>query len=192
MVDSECSGVMFTVDPATGDTSRIVIEAAFGLGEVVVGGQVEVDTYVVAKDGPDDRRPPHRREDVPDRARSRRSRSARRSRSRSGGAPRARATSRSSIWPGSRSASSALRAAAGHRVGDRERHDLLRAVAADHHARRRRPRRRRDTDADRNDRPGAGERLGHCAGCRRRCGANPARPERGTPARKPARYSSHR
>jgi pyruvate,water dikinase len=29
-----------------------VIEAAFGLGEVVVGGQVEPDTYVVAKDGP--------------------------------------------------------------------------------------------------------------------------------------------
>ena len=29
-----------------------MIEAAFGLGEVVVGGQVEPDTYVVAKDGP--------------------------------------------------------------------------------------------------------------------------------------------
>ena len=52
MVDSECSGVMFTVDPATQDTSRIVIEAAFGLGEVVVGGQAEPDTYRVAKDGP--------------------------------------------------------------------------------------------------------------------------------------------
>jgi pyruvate,water dikinase len=52
MVDSECSGVMFTVDPATGDTSRIVIEAAFGLGEVVVGGQVEPDTYLVTKQGP--------------------------------------------------------------------------------------------------------------------------------------------
>ncbi len=52
MVDSERSGVMFTADPSTGDRSRIVIEAAFGLGEVVVGGQVEPDTYVVAKDGP--------------------------------------------------------------------------------------------------------------------------------------------
>ena len=30
----------------------VVIEAAFGLGEVVVGGQVEPDTYVLAKDGP--------------------------------------------------------------------------------------------------------------------------------------------
>jgi pyruvate, water dikinase len=52
MIDSERSGVMFTADPATGDRSRVVIEAAFGLGEVVVGGQVEPDTYLVAKDGP--------------------------------------------------------------------------------------------------------------------------------------------
>jgi pyruvate,water dikinase len=47
MVDSERSGVMFSADPATGDTSRMVIEAAFGLGEVVVGGQVVPDTYVL-------------------------------------------------------------------------------------------------------------------------------------------------
>ncbi len=52
MVDSERSGVMFTADPSTGDTSRLVIEGAFGLGEVVVGGQVEPDTYLVSKDGP--------------------------------------------------------------------------------------------------------------------------------------------
>lgn len=50
MVDSERSGVMFTADPSTGDASKIVIEAAFGLGEVVVGGSVEPDTYVVGKD----------------------------------------------------------------------------------------------------------------------------------------------
>lgn len=52
MVNSTRSGVMFTADPATGDRSRVVIEAAFGLGEVVVGGQVEPDTYLVAKEGP--------------------------------------------------------------------------------------------------------------------------------------------
>ncbi len=52
MVASERSGVMFTADPATHDTSHLVIEAAFGLGEVVVGGQVEPDTYDVAKAGP--------------------------------------------------------------------------------------------------------------------------------------------
>ena len=34
MVTSEKSGVMFTVDPATRDPTRVVIEAAWGLGEV--------------------------------------------------------------------------------------------------------------------------------------------------------------
>ncbi|MEZ4448867.1 MAG: phosphoenolpyruvate synthase [Nannocystaceae bacterium] len=52
MIDSARSGVMFTADPATGDRGAIVIEAAFGLGEVVVGGQVEVDTYALSKEGP--------------------------------------------------------------------------------------------------------------------------------------------
>ncbi len=51
MVNSERSGVMFSVDPASEDRNRIVIEAAFGLGEVVVGGQVEVDTYAVDRAG---------------------------------------------------------------------------------------------------------------------------------------------
>ena len=51
MVDSTRAGVMFTADPSTGDRSRIVIEGAFGLGEVVVSGAVEPDTYVVTKDG---------------------------------------------------------------------------------------------------------------------------------------------
>lgn len=50
MVRSDCSGVAFTADPRTGDRDRIVVEAALGLGEVVVGGQVEPDTYVVTKD----------------------------------------------------------------------------------------------------------------------------------------------
>lgn len=47
MVRSDASGVMFTVDPSTEDPERLVIEAALGLGEVVVGGLVEPDTYVV-------------------------------------------------------------------------------------------------------------------------------------------------
>jgi pyruvate,water dikinase len=49
MVDSQKSGVMFTADPATHDVSRIVIEAAWGLGEVVVGGEVTPDRYVLDK-----------------------------------------------------------------------------------------------------------------------------------------------
>lgn len=52
MVDARRSGVAFTADPTTGNRNRVVIEAAFGLGEVVVSGAVEPDTYVLAKDGP--------------------------------------------------------------------------------------------------------------------------------------------
>jgi len=52
MVDADAAGVMFTADPSTGALDHMVIEGAFGLGEVVVGGKVEPDTYVVAKDGP--------------------------------------------------------------------------------------------------------------------------------------------
>lgn len=49
MVNAERSGVMFTVDPASGDADHVVVEAAFGLGEVVVSGAVEPDTYVLSK-----------------------------------------------------------------------------------------------------------------------------------------------
>ena len=52
LIDSERAGVMFTADPSTNDRSRIVIEAAFGLGEVVVSGQVEPDTYTLTKEPP--------------------------------------------------------------------------------------------------------------------------------------------
>jgi pyruvate,water dikinase len=45
------AGVMFTIDPSTGAKDRLVIEAAFGLGESVVSGRVSPDRYVVAKDG---------------------------------------------------------------------------------------------------------------------------------------------
>ncbi len=49
MVAADRSGVMFTADPRTGDRQRLVVEAAFGLGEVLVGGQVEPDVYVLDK-----------------------------------------------------------------------------------------------------------------------------------------------
>jgi pyruvate,water dikinase len=52
MIPSERSGVMFTADPSSGDTGKIVIEAAFGQGEVVVSGEVEPDTYTLSKTGP--------------------------------------------------------------------------------------------------------------------------------------------
>ncbi|WP_431232580.1 phosphoenolpyruvate synthase [Mycolicibacterium psychrotolerans] len=50
MVPSERAGVAFTADPSTGARDRVVVEAAFGQGEVVVSGSVEPDTYIVAKD----------------------------------------------------------------------------------------------------------------------------------------------
>lgn len=49
MVDADRAGVAFTADPSSGDRGVVIIEAALGLGEVVVSGQVEPDTYVVAK-----------------------------------------------------------------------------------------------------------------------------------------------
>lgn len=49
MVRSEVSGVMFTQDPITNDKNKIVIEAIFGLGELIVGGQVTPDHYEVNK-----------------------------------------------------------------------------------------------------------------------------------------------
>ena len=49
-VQSSRAGVMFTIDPASGDTGRVVIEGAFGLGESVVSGSVSPDHYEVQKD----------------------------------------------------------------------------------------------------------------------------------------------
>ena len=49
MVDARTSGVMFTRSPRSGDRSVIVIEAAWGLGSAVVGGEVTPDGWVVNK-----------------------------------------------------------------------------------------------------------------------------------------------
>jgi pyruvate,water dikinase len=49
MVPAEKSGVLFTSHPSTGDP-RIIIEAAWGLGEAVVSGSVSPDNYVVDKE----------------------------------------------------------------------------------------------------------------------------------------------
>ncbi len=50
MVASQASGVMFTIEPVTSDTGKVVIEAVFGLGEALVGGEVTPDLYVVDKE----------------------------------------------------------------------------------------------------------------------------------------------
>ena len=49
MVFSKTSGVMFTVNVATGVDNNILIEAAFGLGEYVVQGTVTPDNYTISK-----------------------------------------------------------------------------------------------------------------------------------------------
>lgn len=49
MVNSRCSGVMFTRSPVTGDRSVIAIEASWGLGSSIVSGEVTPDKYVVNK-----------------------------------------------------------------------------------------------------------------------------------------------
>jgi pyruvate,water dikinase len=50
-VRAKASGVMFTVSPVAGDRSRIVVEASWGLGLAVVGGEVTPDRWVVDKVG---------------------------------------------------------------------------------------------------------------------------------------------
>ena len=47
MVPAEVSGIMFTAHPLTGTRRELVIDAAFGLGEALVSGQVDPDHYVV-------------------------------------------------------------------------------------------------------------------------------------------------
>jgi pyruvate,water dikinase len=49
MVQSDASGVMFTVEPTSSDRSKITIEAVLGLGEMIVSGDVTPDHYVVDK-----------------------------------------------------------------------------------------------------------------------------------------------
>ena len=50
MVNSRSSGVSFTVDPVTGDDTKIILEANWGLGEGVVSGSGSVDGFVVDKE----------------------------------------------------------------------------------------------------------------------------------------------
>jgi pyruvate, water dikinase len=49
MVEARSAGVMFTLDPVTGDRSKVVIEGCWGLGEGVVSGGVTPSRYVVDK-----------------------------------------------------------------------------------------------------------------------------------------------
>lgn len=49
MIQSEVSGVMFTINPIDNDKTKMSIEAVLGLGEVLVDGQLTPDSYLVDK-----------------------------------------------------------------------------------------------------------------------------------------------
>jgi len=50
MIESEISGIAFSVHPVTQDHNQMIIEAGFGLGEAIVSGQITPDSYVVEKE----------------------------------------------------------------------------------------------------------------------------------------------
>jgi pyruvate, water dikinase len=50
MVQSEISGVAFTAEPLSSDEKKIVIEAAYGLGEALVSGELTPDMYLLEKE----------------------------------------------------------------------------------------------------------------------------------------------
>jgi len=49
MIESEVSGIMFTVNPITNNDRQIAIEAGYGLGQTIVSGEITPDQYIVAK-----------------------------------------------------------------------------------------------------------------------------------------------
>lgn len=51
MVDAHAAGVAFSADPVSGDANTAVVSAVYGLGEGLVSGELDADTYRVAPDG---------------------------------------------------------------------------------------------------------------------------------------------
>ena len=49
MVQSDTSGIMFTIDPVSNDKSKMVVDSVLGLGEMIVQGAVTPDHYVIDK-----------------------------------------------------------------------------------------------------------------------------------------------
>ena len=71
MVPAEAAGVMFTANPANGRRDEVMISAAWGLGEAVVGGLVDTDTPGRGQGGRPGPLPEHRRQVHADRVRRR-------------------------------------------------------------------------------------------------------------------------
>lgn len=49
MIDADKSGVLFTCDPVKKDSSKIVINSVYGIGEGLVSGKLDSDTYILDK-----------------------------------------------------------------------------------------------------------------------------------------------
>jgi len=49
MINSEKSGIAFSVHPVTNDYDQIIIDAGYGLGEAIVSGQITPDSYIISK-----------------------------------------------------------------------------------------------------------------------------------------------
>lgn len=49
MINSEVSGITFTIHPVTQNKNQMIIEAGYGLGEAIVGGLITPDSYVINK-----------------------------------------------------------------------------------------------------------------------------------------------
>jgi pyruvate, water dikinase len=49
MIDAQASGVMYSLNPATGNTTQVQISSLWGLGEQLVGGAAAPDTFLVDK-----------------------------------------------------------------------------------------------------------------------------------------------
>lgn len=49
MIDARVAGVMFTLNPVSGDPSTVAVDASYGLGVTVVGGEVTPDSFLWSK-----------------------------------------------------------------------------------------------------------------------------------------------
>ena len=49
MIDSEISGVLFTADPLTGNRDKVILSSLWGLGEGLVSGTLDADTFEVSR-----------------------------------------------------------------------------------------------------------------------------------------------
>ena len=49
LVPADAAGILFTANPVTGERDKMLINAAWGLGEAIVGGHVTPDTFIVNK-----------------------------------------------------------------------------------------------------------------------------------------------